>query len=271
MLLRGSVFSKVLEMETGLTIVGPSKFETGEYQVVYLLHGQCGRSGDWAEYTMLPTYANDYNILFIMPEVARSFYTDMKYGQHFFSYVADELPKVCKSVFNISAKREDTAVIGASMGGYGALKCALSKPEVYGYAAAFSAPCLFLKEGLDKQRKEGHTKEFRAMYGERIINDFEAIFGTELVWTPGNEILALAQKVNGEKIKPKIYTACGTEDFFYYDNVRFRDEMEKLDFTFTYEEWTGIHDWYFFNEALRKALHFYFGQPDTLKHRLIVE
>ncbi|MCE5286719.1 MAG: hypothetical protein LLG02_12845 [Pelosinus sp.] len=271
MILRGSVFSSVLEMETGITIVGPNKFEAGKYQVVYLLHGQCGRSGDWAEYTMLPTYANDYNILFIMPEVARSFYTDMKYGQHFFSYVVDELPKICKGVFNISAKREDTAVIGASMGGYGALKCAFSKPEVYGFVAAFSSPCLFLQEGLDKQRTEGHTEEFRAMYGERIINDFEAIFGKELVWTSANEIVELAKKINGEKVKPKIYTACGTNDFFHDDNVRFQGEMKKLDFAFTYEEWAGVHDWFFFNEALRKSLSFYFGKPATQKHRFIAE
>lgn len=258
MILRGSVFSRILEMETGLTIIGPQRGKAREYQVVYLLHGLCGKSGDWADYTMLPAYANDYNILFIMPEVARSFYTDMKYGQHFFSYVADELPELCKNVFNISAKREDTAVIGASMGGYGALKCALTRPEIYGYSAAFSAPCLFLKEGLDKQRKEGSTEDFRTMFGERLINDFEAIFGNDLVWKPQDEILELAKRINGKDTKPKIYTACGTKDFFYYDNMRFSEEMKQLDFDFTYEEWDGIHDWYFFNEALRKALNFYF-------------
>jgi S-formylglutathione hydrolase FrmB len=195
----------------------------------------------------------------------------MKYGQHFFSYVVDELPKTCKSVFNISAKREDAAVIGASMGGYGALKCALSKPEIYGYCGAFSSPCLFLKEGLDKQRKEGNTEEFRAMYGERLINDFAAMFGEELAWNPHDEILELSKKINGEKVKPKIYTACGTKDYFYNDNVRFREEMKKLAFDFTYEEWAGIHDWYFFNGALKKALNFYFGKPECQKHRFIVE
>lgn len=263
MILRGSVFSNILEMETGITIVGPNKFEVGKsYQVVYLLHGLCGKNGDWAEYTMLPTFANDYNVLFIMPEVARSFYTDMRYGQQFFSYVTDELPDICKSVFNISAKLEDTAVIGASMGGYGALKCALSKPKMYGYCGAFSSPCLFLKEGLEQQRREGDTNEFRVRYGERIINDFQAIFGEELVWKPHNEILELAKKINKENIKPKIYVACGTEDYFYSDNRRFCKEIEKLDFDFTYEEWAGIHDWYFFNEALKKALIFCFGKPE---------
>jgi len=259
MILRGSVFSKILEMETGITIVTPNDFKTGRtYQVAYLLHGLCGRSGDWVDYTMLPVYANDYNVIFIMPEVARSFYTDMKYGLRFFSYITEELPKICKSVFNISANREDTAVIGASMGGYGALKCALSKPDEYGYCCAFSSACLFLKEGLDIQRAEGETKKFKETYGEQLIKDFQAIFGEQLEWSCQDEILELAKKVNEHSIKPKIYSACGTEDYFHGDNIRFRDEMEKLDFDFTYEEWPGSHDWYFFNEALKKALNLCF-------------
>lgn len=261
MILRGNVFSKVLEMETGLTIVTPNEFKVGhKYQVAYLLHGLCGRNGDWADYTMLPAYANDYNVIFIMPEVARSFYTDMKYGLKYFTYITEELPNICRSIFNISAEREDTAVIGASMGGYGALKCALSKPEQYGYCCAFSSACLFLKEGLDRQRAEGETQEFKAIYGEQLIKDFESIFGKQLEWNSKEEILELAKKINHNTTKPKIYCACGTEDYMHEANVRFRDEMETLDHNFTYEEWEGSHDWYFFNEALKKALRLCFGK-----------
>lgn len=255
MILRGSVFSKVLEMETGITIVAPNEFMTDRtYQAAYLLHGLCGKSGDWADYTMLPVYANDYHVIFIMPEAARSFYADMKYGQRFFSYITEELPVICKSVFNISVKRENTAVIGNSMGGYGALKCALSKPEQYGYCCAFSPPFLFLREGLDIQRAKGETEEFKAAYGEQLFKDFLAIFGEQLEWSAQDEILDLAKKINEQSVKPKIYCACGTEDYLHADNVRFRDEITKLNFDFTYEEWAGQHDWYFFNEALKKAL-----------------
>jgi putative tributyrin esterase len=259
MILRGHVFSKILEMETGITVVTPNDFQSGgTYQVVYLLHGLCGRSGDWADYTMLPAYARDYQVIFVMPEVARSFYTDMKYGQSFFSYITKELPTICKSVFKIAANREDTAVIGASMGGYGALKCALTKPEQYGYCAALASACLFLKEGLDYQRTAGGTEELKAAYGAQLINDFQSIFGEQLDWNCRDEILELAKKINGQPLKPKIFAACGTEDFFHGDNSRFRKEMEQLDIDFTYEEWPGGHDWVFFNEALRKALQWCF-------------
>ncbi len=101
MILKGNLFSQKLEMETSLSILIPDNTSEKPFRVVYLLHGLCGRSGDWIDYTMLPVYAQKYNVLFIMPEVARSFYSDMKIGMNYFSYITKELPQICKSNFNI--------------------------------------------------------------------------------------------------------------------------------------------------------------------------
>jgi len=255
MILRGNVFSKVLEMDTGITIVAPNEFNTvGAYKVAYLLHGLCGNNGTWADYSMLPAYAAFGKTIYVMPEVARSFYTDMRYGFKYFSYITEELPDICKSVFNISADREDTAIIGCSMGGYGALKCALSKPKQYGMCGTFSSACLFLKEGLDNQRENGTEPEFISTYGEKLIEDFVFAFGADLEWKPEDEILELAKGISNNQIKPIIYAACGTEDYLQGDNARFNEEMKNLNFDFTYEEWKGMHDFTFFNEALKKAI-----------------
>lgn len=255
MIIRGNVFSKILGMDTGITIVTPNEFPIGRtYKVAYLLHGLCGNHATWVDYSMLPAYAASGRTIYIMPEVARSFYTDMKYGPEYFSYLTTELPIICKSIFNISANRADTAIIGCSMGGYGALKCALSKPEQYGMCGAFSSACLFLKEGLDNQREHGEEPEFIATYGKQLINDFTFAFGPDLKWTPEDEILELVKYINNLKVKPIIYTACGTKDYMRSDNARLNEEMQKLNFDFTYEEWEGMHDFTFFDEALKKAM-----------------
>ena len=61
MILRGNVFSKVLEMETGISILFSNNFDRSQdYKVIYLIHGMCGDSSNWIDYTMLPVYANDY-------------------------------------------------------------------------------------------------------------------------------------------------------------------------------------------------------------------
>jgi len=252
MILKGSVFSNTLNMETGITVLVPNRLKSdGAYKIVYLLHGLCGNSGDWINYTMLPNYAEDYDAIIVMPEVARSFYTDMKYGLKYFSYIVEELPQICNRIFRISSKREDTIVIGASMGGYGALKCVLTRPDQYGACGAFSSACLFLKEGLDAQRQDPETA--KAIFGEQLVNDFYAAFGETLDWNPENEILELAKKQSGKEQNPTIYCACGTEDPFLELNRRFASDMNEAELNFKYEEWEGGHNWYFFDQAIKKA------------------
>ena len=237
MILRGSFFSKTLEMETALSVLIPNlSLRRPARKVVYLLHGLCGRSGDWIDYTMLPAYAELYDAAFVMPEVARSFYTDMRFGQSFYGYVVDELPTIIQSAFNVAAGRENTLVIGASMGGYGALKCALSRPGQYGYCGAFSSACLFLEEGLDRQRGGEGIDELRKAHGDRLLNDFEAIFGTELEWKPEYEIVELAKKASIAGVMPELYLACGTEDGLLASNRRFEAAMRTLPLPFAYQE-----------------------------------
>ncbi len=264
MILRGTFFSTTLEMETGCAILVPNRVLTRkDHKVAYLLHGLCGRSGDWLDYTQLPVYAEEYNVVFVMPEVARSFYTDMVFGQKFFSFVADELPTVVKSVFRVSQDREDTMVLGASMGGYGALKCAFSHPERYGACGAFSPACLFLKEGLERQRFHGKTEAMEKRYGKRLLNDFEAIFGSELAWRPEDDILELAKGIPQGTGGPKCYVACGAEDFLRDEVRRFAGEMALRHLDFRYQEWPGVHDWRFFNSALEQALQILLGAAEV--------
>lgn len=246
MILRGTVYSCTLEMDTGITVIAP---EEGARKVVYLLHGLQGSNGNWADFTMLPAYAREHRAVFVMPEAGRSFYADMTYGGKYFSYVADELPEICKRVFNVSAERGDTAIVGGSMGGFGALKCALSRPERYGFCCAFASACLFLRDDLEK-----HQAQFQEQYGEQLFRDFRAILGEDLAWRPDMEILELAKKAAASAEKPKIYTACGTDDPFHADNARLGGELRRLGFDLEYEEWPGGHDWAFFDEALRRAL-----------------
>jgi len=118
MILRGTFYSEILEMETHVSFAFPDRKRCATpRKVVYLLHGLKGRSGDWLDYSTLPAYAGRYEALFVMPEVGRSFYSDMEFGQRFFSFVADELPAAVGEAFAISAEREDSLVVGASMGG----------------------------------------------------------------------------------------------------------------------------------------------------------
>ncbi|MDR0410943.1 MAG: acetylesterase [Treponema sp.] len=255
MILQGSVYSEALAMRTGLNVFIPDALEGREdYRVIYLLHGLHGDSRMWFENTMAAVFAKSGDAVIVAPEVGRSFYADMKHGYRYWTYVSGELPGICRRIFNISAKPEDTGVIGCSMGGYGALKTALAKPMDFGFCGAIAPACLFFDEILKKLRLNAEEYGASSPEAEALLNDFRNIFGEDLQYTASDLILELAKKAASAQIKPKIYTACGTQDGLLEENRRFDAEMRKLPFDWTYEEWNGAHDWLFFNAALEKAL-----------------
>lgn len=255
MRLSGTVFSKVLGMDTGLTVVTPNALKEGqEYKVAYLLHGLCGSHATWLDYSMLPVYAAAGNTVYILPEGGRSFYSDMKYGLRYFTYLIDELPSLCQSIFRISAKRENTIVMGGSMGGYGALKCALTRPERYGMCGAFSSGALFLKEGLAQTKKTGMDPKIKERFGEELMRDFTAIFGEDMEWNPEADILELAKKIGQGVPMPRLYITCGTKDPFYQEHLSFCKELDHLSLPYEFEEWEAEHDFEYFNQALKKTI-----------------
>ena len=73
MRLSGSVYSKILDMDTGLTIVTPNKLRESKYKVVYLLHGLCGNDRSWLDYTMLPAYAAKGDTVYVCRMRAEAF------------------------------------------------------------------------------------------------------------------------------------------------------------------------------------------------------
>lgn len=274
MILRGTVFSKVLEMDTPISVVGPDFFEeAAPRKVIYLLHGLCGGANSWVDNTMLAYYARNLNALFVLPEVGRSFYADLKYGQRFFSYVSEELPELAAKIFNISSSREDTAVMGGSMGGFGALKCALARPDFFGACGAFAPACLFLPEQLagfikseaaaQKHAAQNSAAQKTAAPGgwspnEQLKRDFLAMFGPEMQAGKLDDVMALAASVPAAA-RPRLYLACGLEDVFLSDLRRFSREVASMGFDLTYDELDGRHNWRFFDRALEKGLAWYFG------------
>ena len=249
MRLSGVVFSKTLGMDTGITIVTPREIRD-EYNTVYLLHGLRGDNRTWLDRSMLSVYAAKGNSIYILPSVQRSFYTNMKYGFDYSTYITEELPEICKSVFNISSKRENTVVMGYSMGGYGALKCALSKPEQYGKCAAFSTGGLFLKMYLDEFRTNGVSDDLKDTFG-RLDDDFKSIFGENYEYRPELDLIELLKK---DSKKPEIQLTCGTEDFFYNDHLSFCTVLDKMNVPYQFESWKAQHDFICFNEALKRAI-----------------
>ena len=124
------------------------------------------------------------------------------------------------------------------MGGYGAFKLALNKPEQYAAAASLSG-------ALDV-----------APFEERAPEDFKRIYGTtaEAEALPNNLFLAAQTLQASGRPIPELYQYCGTEDFLYEDNLKFRRHAERLGLPLTYTESPGDHSWAYWDTYIQRVL-----------------
>ena len=141
---RCDVMSESLGMATSVLVTMPDTGDLAAAPVVYLLHGLTDNCTGWLRYTQAEHLARTHGAILIVPEVQRSFYTDMACGPKYFTYINQELPTLCRRFFGIQPVPERTYIVGLSMGGYGAMKCAFTAPQQYaGYFFA-SAICIRL-------------------------------------------------------------------------------------------------------------------------------
>ena len=77
--------------------------------------------------------------------------TTSKWSQHYrmYDYVTQELPELIKSEFPVQANKE--SIFGHSMGGHGALICALKNPSCYRSVSAFAPICAPSMSALGKK------------------------------------------------------------------------------------------------------------------------
>ena len=248
MRLSGTVFSNILEKDTGITIITPNNLlNQKQYKVAYVLHGLCGNNKTWVDYSMLSVYAMEGNTIYILPDAERSFYCNQ-----YFDYITEELPLICKNILSISSHRDDTIILGSSMGGYGALLCALSNPQQYGICGAFSSCCLLLKQGLYDMKQ--NSAKYQQQFGKQLINDFIAIFGESFTWKSELDILENAKKAKEQNKLPQIYLTCGTNDAFYKAHLHFCSELKNRNIPFSFEQWNAQHDFIYFDEAIKKMI-----------------
>ena len=92
--LRCDFRSESLDMNTSMTVVLPEGVKQSEVPVIYLLHGLSDNCTGWSRYTSVERYVREYGAALVMPEVQRSYYTDMAEGIDYFTYIHDELPKI---------------------------------------------------------------------------------------------------------------------------------------------------------------------------------
>ena len=246
-LVRCDFFSDVLGLSTSMTVVLPQATSsqigmTGtstqtDAPVLYLLHGLSDDDTIWLRRTSIERYAAPLGLAVVMPQVARSFYTDEAHGNRYWSFLSEELPQLARSFFRLSDRREDTFVAGLSMGGYGALKWALREPSRFAAAASLSGALDAVGLSTLPERRDL----------------FDRVFGGRPVEGTDDDLFHLLDSVDPARA-PKLYVGCGTEDRLIGHNERFRDAARTRGFDVTEDFRPGDHEWGLWDAAIQDVL-----------------
>lgn len=237
------ISGQIDSLELGFTIsykaILPEE-RTGPYPVLYLLHGLSDDDSSWLYQSSIVRYASQYNLAIFMPQVHKSYYTDMYMGPNYWSFLTKEFPEKLKNSFNISHKSEETFVAGLSMGGYGAMKWGLTYPDEVAGVAALSAavdPYRMWQEDPDRE------KLFKPVFESK-----ESFKGSE------NDLYALLKRFKKTETQPSILQICGTKDFLYADNLKFKEHLQETFIDYTFSEKIGDHNWAFWDQEIQVVL-----------------
>ena len=236
-------YADALGVQTRMHVLLPQRPAAGKAKTLYLLHGMSDDEGTWMRRTSIDRYAEEHGLAVVMPDGGLGWYTDMYRGLAWFRFISEELPALCRRFFPIlSDKREDTWIGGNSMGGYGALKCALRAPQTFSRVISLSG-------ALDAaDTAVNNTVPATRRYWEDVFGPAEDVSGSE------NDLFAAATALTDPALRPQIYMWCGTEDFLYGQNTRMRDHLRALGYDLTYEESPGDHQWQYWDKKIADAL-----------------
>jgi S-formylglutathione hydrolase FrmB len=158
--------SPALEREMPYRVLLPSNIGPAQrLPVVYLLHGGGGGFRDWSNYSDVARSAPP-GLILVMPEGGSSYYTNAldPPRDRYEDYITHDLISDVERRFPAAPGRTNRAVVGLSMGGFGAVKIALRRPELFRFVGGLSS-------AIDVPRRAFSIRRFAQS------RHFDSIFG----------------------------------------------------------------------------------------------
>ncbi|MEP3277676.1 MAG: alpha/beta fold hydrolase [Stappiaceae bacterium] len=129
------------------------------YPVIYLLHGIFDDHGVWLENYNVPAILDHLitenripELIVVMPDGGNKYgggyYRNSPVSGRWGDYIANNLVEFVDAQFRTLANLDNRAVVGHSMGGYGALNLAMSHPGIFSVVWAMSPCCLAANDDL---------------------------------------------------------------------------------------------------------------------------
>jgi putative tributyrin esterase len=224
--------SAALNRDMQYRVVLPARIATGaKLPVVYLLHGGGGGLRDWSNYSGVASFS-ERGLILVMPEGDESYYVNAveKPQDRYEDYIVNDLVADVESRFPVAVGRPNRAIVGVSMGGFGAVKLALSHPDLFVFAGGISS-------ALDVPSRPFSIKRIQQW------RHHSSIFGPWGSQARRNgDPFVLARSADPART-PYFFLSCGEQEGLLAVNRNFVALLENRHFRYEFQVVPGGHDW----------------------------
>ena len=258
--------SRILKREVHYCVYLPPSYNAGAakqpaqtYPVLYFLHGlgdnerTLFNSGGW---TLLDDLRQQHKIgefLIAAPEGGETFYINSADGSVRYSdFFLQEFIPLIETKYRVSKGRSNRAISGISMGGYGALRFAFSRPEMFSAVSAQSAALITASPAeLDTAARSG------APLGKLLAT----VFGSpiEVTHWNNNSPFVLAKRNQAALHRMAIYFNCGQNDNYGFEKgaAALDQQLQKEKIEHEYHSYPGDHSFSYFMAHFAEIMEFH--------------
>jgi putative tributyrin esterase len=206
--------------------------------VVYLLHGGGGGFHDWSNYSDVAVFA-ERGLILVMPEGNDSYYVNARQPpeNRYEDYIVNDLIADVSKKFPVADGRSNRSIVGVSMGGYGAVKLALSHPDLYIFAGGLS-PAIDVPSRPFSIKRIQQWRHHASIFGD---------WGT--VTRRNGDPFVLVRSVDPEQM-PYLFLTCGEQEGLLPANRNFAGLLEQRHFRYEFHVVPGGHNWNQWDERL---------------------
>jgi len=255
--------SRILKQEVRFSVCLPETYyDTKQsYPVVYLLHGLGDDETSWLEYGQISQYADKavksgdaVPMIFVMPDGFRSYYVNDYKGSFLYQDMfVNELVPYIDSLFRTIADKQHRAVMGYSMGGFGALVLHLKHADIFGTSVPLSIS-VRTDEQYITEDASGWDEQWGRLFGEPGLKSANRITD----YYKQNSPFHLLSKMSAVEIKKlNIYLDNGDkEQTLCRSNEELHILMRNLNVPHEFRVRDGGHSFQYWCSALPNALRF---------------
>lgn len=228
--------SNILNKEVNYSVYLPEGFEQSQqnYPVIYLLHGYGNDENTWISEAKISEQMDKAikerlitPAVIVMPDGDTSWYVNVKARNYNWEemFIKEFIPGIEKQ-YRINSTPARRAIWGNSMGGFAAVRYAMTYPELFGISVGFSP----------------------AVYPDAQIGDRYQV---------SESPLHIIQNTSADQLnKVRYYLDCGDRDFIYWGFAQLNMMMNA--FGINHESYThpGEHCWPYWKEGVENALKF---------------